>query len=80
MSKSFTKLNEAIGEPFLPRPGSSQRENPPTDGTPNFAGAYMIFVYDTLEEAWDRLKKDAYWTAWVWDKDRIIVEELFSLS
>jgi hypothetical protein len=30
----------------------------------------------SLEDAWARVKDDVYWTANIWDKERVIVEEL----
>ena len=42
----------------------------------NIAGTFTIFVFPSLEDVWNRLKEDVYWTSNIWDKDRIIVEEL----
>jgi len=42
----------------------------------NIAGSFSIYVMPTLEDVWKRLKEDVYWTADIWDKDRVIVEEL----
>ncbi len=42
----------------------------------NLAGSYMILKFDNLDECWARLKRDVYWTQGVWDKERVIVEEL----
>lgn len=36
----------------------------------------MIYQYDTLEQCLERLKSDVYYTAGVWDKERMQVEEL----
>jgi uncharacterized protein YciI len=46
------------------------------EGTPNIAGSFMIYRFDSIEECWARLKADVYWTAGVWDKERMEVEEL----
>lgn len=40
------------------------------------AGSVMMLRYDTLEEAWERVKWDVYWTAGVWDHDRLVLEQL----
>lgn len=70
------KTNQVVtGSPFLPRPGTSQRDTPVQD-KPNIAGSYMIYQYDTLEQCLERLKADVYYTAGVWDKERMQVEEL----
>lgn len=38
----------------------------------------MVYKMDTLEQVWTRLKEDVYWRAGIWDKERIIVEELLN--
>lgn len=65
-----------MGSPFLPRPGTAQRDSPPPAGTPNLAGSFMIYQFETREECVARLQADVYWTAGVWDKERMEVEEL----
>jgi uncharacterized protein YciI len=67
---------KVTGSPFLPRPGTSQRDAVLPEGRPNIAGSFMIYQFDTLEQCWDRLKADVYWKAGVWDKERMVVEEL----
>jgi hypothetical protein len=42
------------------------------------AGSMMIFHSDSLDTAWDRIKGDVYYTAGVWDSDRIVVEEFIT--
>ncbi|RSH85295.1 hypothetical protein EHS25_005102 [Saitozyma podzolica] len=64
------------GVPFLPRIGTKQRDAVLPEGTPNIAGSFMIYRFDSIEECWARLKADVYWTAGVWDKERMEVEEL----
>ncbi|GFZ48085.1 hypothetical protein JCM24511_05833 [Saitozyma sp. JCM 24511] len=67
---------QIMGSPFLPRIGTKQRDAVLPEGTPNIAGSFMIYRFDTIEECWARLKADVYWTAGVWDKERMEVEEL----
>jgi uncharacterized protein YciI len=67
-----------MGSPFLPRPGTSQRDTPPAAGTPNIAGSFMVYQFDTLEECVKRMQEDVYYTAGVWDKERMEIEELLS--
>ena len=43
---------------------------------PNYAGSFMVLVYDDVEQVWARLREDVYWANDIWDKERIIVEEL----
>ena len=61
---------------MLPRPGTKAREQQLPDGQPNIAGSSMIYVMPSLDDVWKRLKEDVYWTAGIWDKERLIVEEL----
>lgn len=67
-----------MGSPFLPRPEDPQRTAELPEGTPRIAGSFMIYKLDTLDECWARLKADVYWTAGVWDKERMQVEELLN--
>jgi hypothetical protein len=39
------------------------------------AGSIMIFHSESLENAWERIKGDVYYTAGVWDSGRVAVEE-----
>lgn len=59
-----------------PRPGTEAREQKLPEGQPNIAGSCMIYVMPSLDDVWKRLKEDVYWTSNVWDKERLIVEEL----
>jgi uncharacterized protein YciI len=71
-----------FGSPFLPQPGTTARERPPADVVngqkPNLAGSVMVYQLDSLEAMWDRLKRDPYWEAGVWDRERLTVEELYN--
>ncbi|WVR08544.1 hypothetical protein IAU60_005599 [Kwoniella sp. DSM 27419] len=62
--------------PLVPRPGTKAREAKLPEGTPNIAGSFMVYQMDTLEQVWDRLKEDVYWRVDIWDKEKIIVDEL----
>lgn len=42
----------------------------------NIAGSFMVYELPNLTAVWDRLKEDVYWRADIWDKEKIIVEEL----
>lgn len=59
-----------------PRPGTAARDQSLPEGQPNIAGSCMIYVMPGVDDVWKRLKEDVYWTADIWDKDRLIVEEL----
>lgn len=64
------------GAAFLPRPETKARNANLPEGQMNIAGTFTIFVFPSLNDVWNRLKEDVYWTSDIWDKDRIIVEEL----
>jgi hypothetical protein len=36
----------------------------------------MLYRFDTIEQAWARLKADPFWTEGVWDRTKTIVREL----
>lgn len=36
----------------------------------------MVYIFPTMDEVWSRLREDVFYTEGVWDKDRILVEEL----
>ena len=61
---------------MLPRPGTPERSRPIPQGVENYNGSFIVYSMDSYDHVWDRLKEDVYWTAGIWDKDRIIVEEL----
>jgi hypothetical protein len=42
------------------------------------AGSMMIFHSDTLDSAFERIRSDVYYTAGVWDKGRVVVEEFIT--
>ncbi|WWD20699.1 hypothetical protein CI109_105175 [Kwoniella shandongensis] len=62
--------------PLLPRPGTKAREAQLPEGQLNIAGSFMVYKLDTLEQVWDRIKEDVYWRKDIWDKEKIIVDEL----
>ncbi|KAK4685810.1 uncharacterized protein P7C73_g4328, partial [Tremellales sp. Uapishka_1] len=62
------------GKPFLPPPDAKPHGLP--EGTPNIGGSFMIYEFPSLEACWARLKEDVYWTADVWNKEKMAVEEL----
>jgi hypothetical protein len=39
-------------------------------------GSVMMLRYASLEEAWDRVKADVYYTAGVWDPERVFVSQI----
>lgn len=61
---------------MLPRPGTPARDAKLPADQPNYAGSFMVLVYDDVEQVWARLREDVYWANDIWDKERIIVEEL----
>jgi uncharacterized protein YciI len=39
------------------------------------AGSLMIVRAKSLDEAWERVRSDVYYTEGVWDRGRVVVEE-----
>jgi hypothetical protein len=62
--------------PILPKEGTAARDAKLPEGTMNIAGSFMVYELPNLAAVWDRLKEDVYWRADIWDKEKIIVEEL----
>lgn len=42
------------------------------------AGSLMIFHSESLETAWERIREDVYYTAGVWDKDKVAVNQFIN--
>jgi hypothetical protein len=61
---------------MLPPAGSAARNADLPPDQPNYAGSFMVLVFEDVEQVWARLQEDVYWKNDIWDKDRIIVEEL----
>jgi hypothetical protein len=68
----------AEGSPFLPLPGSEAANRVLPEGTPNLAGSFMIYNMSSLDEAWERVKSDVYWTNKVWDQEKLAIWPLLS--
>lgn len=64
------------GGAMLPHPNAPARSAPLSPGQVNYAGSFMVYRFETVDQVWDRLHEDVYWTQGVWDKERVIVEEL----
>ncbi|ORY26043.1 hypothetical protein BCR39DRAFT_273513 [Naematelia encephala] len=64
------------GGAFLPKAGSKAREAKLPEGAVNYAGSFMVYIFPTVDDVWARLKSDVFWTEGIWDKERVIVEEL----
>ena len=62
-------MNQVLGRAFF-RPETGR----------DMAGSAMIYRYDTLEEAWARLKSDTYWKNGVWDKEKCQILELAGME
>ncbi|WWC92283.1 uncharacterized protein L201_007237 [Kwoniella dendrophila CBS 6074] len=69
----------AYSGPIAPRIGTKQRDTEPPAGQLNLAGSFMVWNMDNIDQAWARVKEDVYWRAGVWDKERLIVEELLDI-
>ncbi|EIW69896.1 hypothetical protein M231_00930 [Tremella mesenterica] len=61
---------------ILPKPDTEARTRPLPEGVPRIAGSLMVYIFPTLEDCWARVKEDVYWKHDIWDKSKIIVEEL----
>lgn len=69
-----------FGRGFVADAHAGPIENPPNSSTPNLgmAGSLMLLRFPSLEDAWNRIKSDIYWTAGVWDKEKSTVKELLN--
>jgi len=68
-----------FGRAFVDDKNSHHRSQPtltPAEQHDGMAGSVMIYRYPTIEDCWDRIKGDAYYTEDVWDKERIVVREI----
>ncbi|TXT15900.1 hypothetical protein VHUM_00403 [Vanrija humicola] len=45
------------------------------DQVKDLNGSVLLYRLDTIEEAWERVKADVYWTGDVWDKNAVVVRE-----
>lgn len=36
----------------------------------------MVYRFPNIDEAWERVRRDPYWTGGVWDQDKVSVVEL----
>lgn len=74
-----SKLTPEFGRGFRPPPDSHlfAPENLALlpEGVEPMAGSVLLLRYDSLEEAWARVRADVYWTAGVWDHDRLVLEQ-----
>ncbi|KAJ9115875.1 hypothetical protein QFC22_005017 [Naganishia vaughanmartiniae] len=83
--ESFGNVSDCIvfGRAFLSPEYSTSSVNPAPAipaGQPNpgMAGSVMLLKFPTIEACWDRLKRDKYWEAGVWDKEKTTVVELIA--
>jgi hypothetical protein len=67
---------QVYGGAILPQAGSPARNVKLPEGQANYAGSFMVCIFDNAAQAWDRVKEDIYWKSGVWDKERVVVEEL----
>ncbi|BEJ01839.1 hypothetical protein CcaverHIS631_0605210 [Cutaneotrichosporon cavernicola] len=78
--KTMEAGNAEFGRAFLPSPGDAlyhpERLSVLPPNVQPMAGSVMMLRYPSLEEAWERVKADVYWTAGVWDHDRTFVTHI----
>ncbi|KLT44165.1 hypothetical protein CC85DRAFT_229877, partial [Cutaneotrichosporon oleaginosum] len=69
--------NAEFGRAFLPPPGdelySPDRLAVLPPNVQPMGGSVLMLRYPSLEEAWARVKEDVYYTAGVWDPERVFV-------
>ncbi|BEI82497.1 hypothetical protein CcaverHIS002_0303650 [Cutaneotrichosporon cavernicola] len=65
-----------FGRAFLDDSVATKEAGKPADQLPGMAGSVMILRFPTIDEAWARIKADKYWTAGVWDKEKVVVREI----
>ncbi|ORX41041.1 hypothetical protein BD324DRAFT_647938 [Kockovaella imperatae] len=61
------------GSAFLAIPGSEAASRTVPEGQPNLTGSFMIYNLETIDQVWDRIRKDAYWENNVWDREKLTV-------
>lgn len=69
---------EVFGLGYLPPADSPLRSHPTPPGVQPMAGSLLVFHSESLETAWARVKEDVYYTAGVWDKEKIVVNEFIT--
>jgi uncharacterized protein YciI len=42
------------------------------------AGSLLVFHSESLDSAWARVKEDEYYTAGVWDREKVVVNEFIT--
>jgi hypothetical protein len=73
---SLTLGLAVFGLGYLPPSGSPLRTSPLLPpNTPPMAGSLMILRASSLDDAWERIRSDVYWTEGVWDRGQVKVEE-----
>lgn len=75
---TLTDLVQDFGLGYLPPPESSLHTTTLPAGIQPMAGSLMIFHSETLDTAWERIKEDVYWTAGVWDRDRLVINQFIT--
>lgn len=65
-----------FGRGYLPSANSPLWASPDLPaGAKPIAGSLMIFRMNTIDEVWERIKDDVYWTEGIWDKEKGDVKE-----
>lgn len=65
-----------FGRGYLPSANSPLWTSPELPaGAKPIAGSLMIFRMNTIDEVWERIKDDVYWTEGIWDKEKGDVKE-----
>ena len=67
-----------FGLGYLPPPSSPLHSQTLPAGIQPMAGSLMIFHSESLDTAWERIREDVYYTAGVWDKDKVVVNQFIN--
>ncbi|WVQ73489.1 hypothetical protein IAR50_003061 [Cryptococcus sp. DSM 104548] len=69
-----------FGRGFLPPPSHPLYNDPALPvGAQPMAGSIMFFRMESLEEVWERLKSDVYWTEGIWNGEKAQVGEFVKM-
>ncbi|WWC63016.1 uncharacterized protein I303_105614 [Kwoniella dejecticola CBS 10117] len=69
-----------FGRGTVPPPTSTLHTDPNLPpGLQAMDGSIMFLRYKTMEQTWERIKSDVYYTGDVWDKDKIQIGQFIKL-
>lgn len=67
-----------FGLGYLPPSDSPLHSSILPPGIQPMAGSLMIFHSESLDRAWERVREDVYYTAGVWDKEKLVLNQFIN--